>query len=69
MQTNGREIVRRREALGWRQVDLAAKSGVSAAWLCRIEKDEYDGSVRTIKALADALGCQVADLAANEAVA
>lgn len=62
VRTNGKEIVRRRQELGWRQVDLSNESKVSQPWLCRIESGEYDGSPRVIKKLADALGCKVTDL-------
>ena len=66
MQTDGSEIIRRRELLGMRQVDLAAKSGVKAPWLSRIERGAHNGSPPALKKIADALGCEIADLLVKE---
>lgn len=66
MQTDGGEIVRRRVLLGMRQVDLSEKSGVKAPWLSRIERGEHSGSPLVVKKIADALGCEVADLLSTE---
>jgi transcriptional regulator with XRE-family HTH domain len=38
-ETTGQRIARRREELGWRQVDLAAASGVKVATISNIERD------------------------------
>lgn len=67
MQTNGGEIVRRRELLGMRQIDLSEKSGVKAPWLSRIERGQHGGSPLVVKRIADALGCEIADLLVKEA--
>ena len=56
-----------REARGMRQGDLAKRTGMSAAQVCRIEKDRHAPSVRTLRRIADALGVPLADLAAGEA--
>ena len=54
-----------REARGIRQGDLAKKTGMSAAQICRIEKDRHAPSVRTLRRIADALGVPLAGLAAG----
>ena len=40
------------------QVELAEKAGISAAALVRIENDQADPHVSTIRKLADALGVE-----------
>jgi ribosome-binding protein aMBF1 (putative translation factor) len=42
--------------------DLAAKAGISAAYLSQIEGGNREGSVATMKALATALGLDLDDL-------
>lgn len=62
MQTEGVEIVRRRQMLGWQQIDLARAAKLSQAWVCRIERDDADPGPRAVKALAVALGCEMTDI-------
>lgn len=46
------------------QADLAKKSGISRPYLTEIETGKKDGSLRAMKALAEALDVNVGDLAA-----
>jgi transcriptional regulator with XRE-family HTH domain len=64
MQTDGVEIVRRRQMLGWQQVDLARTAKLSQAWLSRIEGGSDPGP-RAVKRIADALGCEISDILRN----
>ena len=41
---------------------LAAKAGISTAYLCQIETGKRQGAVKTLKALAKALGVSLDDL-------
>lgn len=58
----GREIRRRRKALGWTLEDLSDKSGLSAHYLSNLENDTRDPSLSTIAAVSRALGTTPADL-------
>ena len=42
--------------------DLAAKAGISAAYLSEVETGKKDGSVATVKSIAEALGVSIEDL-------
>jgi DNA-binding Xre family transcriptional regulator len=42
--------------------DLAAKAGISAAYLSEVETSKKDGSVTTVKNIAEALGVSIEDL-------
>jgi transcriptional regulator with XRE-family HTH domain len=44
------------------QVELAEAAGISARAVSMIERGESEPHPRTIRALADALSCQAADL-------
>jgi DNA-binding XRE family transcriptional regulator len=51
-----------REQRGLTQETLAAKAGISAAYLCQIETRKRVGAVKTLRAIADALALKVDDL-------
>ena len=51
-----------REHAGFTQDVLAAKAGISKAYLCQIETGKRQGAVKTLKALAQALGVTLDDL-------
>lgn len=51
-----------REARGLSLRELSQKSGLSASFIGQIERDETSPSVRSLKALTDALGIKMADL-------
>jgi DNA-binding XRE family transcriptional regulator len=52
-----------RKYRGMTQADLAKKSGISRHYLTEIETGKKDGSLRAMKALAQALDVNVGDLA------
>lgn len=59
----GERVSKAREALDWTQVELARRSGVSPSYLSRLEDGVYrQPSHAKLRALANALGVQVADL-------
>lgn len=49
---------------GMTQADLAKASGISRPYLTEIETGKKDGSIRAMKAIAEALSVTVGDLAA-----
>ena len=51
----GEKIRALRRARGWRQKDLAARSGVTTGMIGHIETGDKEGSLSTIQAIADAL--------------
>lgn len=51
-----------REHRGLTQEALAAKAAISTAYLCQIETGKRQGSVKTLKTLAQALGLTLDDL-------
>lgn len=51
-----------RKHRGMTQADLAQASGISRPYLTEIETGKKDGSVRALKALADALNVSVGNL-------
>lgn len=51
-----------REARGLSLRELSQKSGLSASFIGQIERDETSPSVRSLKALTDALGIKLVDL-------
>lgn len=51
-----------REQRGLTQEALAAKAGISTAYLCQIETRKRVGAVKTLKAIANALALRVDDL-------
>lgn len=56
-------MFRARIAAGLEQKDAAARAGISAAHLCRIEKGRCGASALTLRRLASVLNCSIADLA------
>ena len=58
----GREIRRRRQALGWTLEDLAHRSGLSPRYISTLENDKRDPSLSTIEAMAKALGAEAGEL-------
>jgi transcriptional regulator with XRE-family HTH domain len=57
-----KNIIARREALGWNQSDLAHKTGLGLNTIKSIERDVSEGNPRTKRYIAEALGCEVEDL-------
>jgi len=57
-----RRVRRGREAHGWTQADLAARSGLSVRFLARVECGDGNISVARLHDLADALGTSPAEL-------
>lgn len=53
---------RRRFAMGLTQMQLAERSGLSDATVCRIENGTVAASVESLTALAAAFGCEITDL-------
>lgn len=51
----GKRLMRERERRGWSMRDAAAKCGVSAATVCRIEQGN-DGALSSVIALSSLLG-------------
>lgn len=51
-----------REYRGLTQDALAAQAGISKAYLCQIETGRREGAIKTLRALAAALGVAVDDL-------
>ncbi|MFT3771521.1 MAG: helix-turn-helix transcriptional regulator [Minicystis sp.] len=58
----GLRVVRRREALGLSQKELAGKLGIAAPYLSRIEYGQQNLTFRTLCKLADALEMTLAEL-------
>ncbi len=56
------KIIRKHRAMT--QAELAKESGISRPYLTEIETGKKDGSLRAMKALAEALDVNVGDLAA-----
>lgn len=52
-------IIRAREALGWTQEDLAARSGLSRPLVAHIERQARNPDLKTLVRLATALGLSV----------
>lgn len=58
----GLRIIRRREALGWTQKDLAQRLGVAPQNVHRIEHGKQNFTVDTLLKLAEALGTTASEL-------
>jgi transcriptional regulator with XRE-family HTH domain len=58
----GENIARIRKRKKWSQVDLGAEAGIDSQNINRIEKGKANATVKTLKKIADALGCTVSDL-------
>jgi transcriptional regulator with XRE-family HTH domain len=64
----GAIIKQHREARGWTQSELAAKTGnvITQAMVSRIESGEDNVKIDTLRGLARAFGCHAADLLPEE---
>ena len=51
---------------GLKQIDLAERLGINRVSLCRLLSDKNDMRISTIKKIADAIGCDVAEFFAPE---
>ena len=51
-----------RLAQGFRQVDVAARAGITREWLSRLERETHNPHLLTMQAIATALGRQVGDI-------
>lgn len=51
-----------REYRGLTQQALAARAGISKAYLCQLETGKREGAIKTLHAIATALGVAVGDL-------
>ena len=58
----GSELRQRRERLGLRKTELAARCGRSARYIADLEKERYSPSIEALHRLATALNCDVTDL-------
>lgn len=58
----GERIRRLRKARGWRQIDLAAHSGVHEVHLSDLERGSREVGLKTLKKIADALGTTMAEM-------
>ena len=55
-------IIRRRKALGWSQLELADRSGFTRGLIANVELGHSEGSIHSREVLAETLGCSIADL-------
>lgn len=60
--TLGENIARIRKRKKWSQSDLGAAAGIESQNINRIERGKSNPTVKTLKKIAEALGCTVADL-------
>jgi transcriptional regulator with XRE-family HTH domain len=58
----GKRIRTARKAKGWRQIDLAQHSGVHEVHISDLERGTREVGLRTLQALARALGVKITDL-------
>jgi len=58
----GKNIISRRIALGWDQLDLAEKSNLSIGVIRKLELGPKEGSPEARQAIANALNCSISDL-------
>lgn len=66
MKTDGLLIRRKRIGLGHGMNRFAALIGISGAALSRIENGQRNPRPETLKKITDALGCQIAEVIAEE---
>ncbi len=66
--TNGKAIRRRRILAGYTSHGFAEQARVSQGYLSNLERGKRFGSPPVLKRIADALGCEVADLVDEEAL-
>jgi transcriptional regulator with XRE-family HTH domain len=58
----GKSIKRQRTLVALTQAQLAERAGVTTATVARIERDEIEPRMTTLRKLADALGVEPAEL-------
>jgi len=58
----GKSLKRQRTLKALTQAQLAERAGVTTATVARIERDEIEPRMTTLRKLADALGVEPADL-------
>jgi len=63
---DARALRSRRRAAFLSQAEVAEQAGISPAYLCELEKGLYKPSIARLRALARVLGCDIADLMADE---
>lgn len=64
IQIDAAKLRERRQNLGLRQEDVAAKAGVKQRYISDIERGAHNPTAPKLKAIADALGCEPSDLRA-----
>ena len=62
MRPSGETIARLRYRQGWSLTDLAENTGLTKSYLSKIERGLRQGSPRSAKVIADALGVYVEDI-------
>ncbi len=62
----GEKISELRKLNKMTQVELAKKSSISRSYLADIEKDRYNASVDTLKAIAESLGVSISELLSDD---
>ncbi len=65
LKTLGRRIRERRKSLGWSQEELASRADVDRSYVGGVERGERNITFTLLCQLCAALGCKIADLAAN----
>ncbi len=58
----GQRIRKARIAAGLRQADVAARMGTQAPCVCFWEREQREPTLSSLRRLASAIGCKVADL-------
>lgn len=56
------ELRQRRIEAGLNQIDLAGKTGLHQSYISLLERGRKSPTAKTLKVIADQLGCEVADL-------
>lgn len=67
MTSIGTKIRNARKEAGMTQMELAKKTSLSRSYIGDIEKDRYNPSVATLKAIAEATGVPVESILCNDA--
>lgn len=58
----GESIKKQRKKAGFTQIQLAEKAKISRSYLADVERDRYNPSVETLKAIANALNISISEL-------
>lgn len=66
MRINPEALRARRDARGWSQEVLAEEAGLTKTTIGNLETDVYGGRPSNIRKLAEALGCDMRDIALAE---